>query len=171
MAHLPALTATKNIAKILEIITSFGMNIRGVYGEGTKAQGNMYQISNKQSLGITENEIIKNLKVITDKVIEQEKLARKYLLKNAVELEDKVYRSFGILANCKKISSEEAEQLISDIRLGTDLGIISELNDTKVNKLELYTKPANLQKYAGGQYNSYERDIKRAEIIKEIIVK
>lgn len=169
MAHLPALTVTKNIGKILDIITSFGMNIRGVYGEGSKAQGNMYQISNKQSLGVSENDIIKSLKVITDKVIEQEKLARKYLLKNSIELEDRVYRSYGILANCKKISSEETEQLISDIRLGTDLGIITELNDTKVNKLELYTKPGNLQKYAGSQYNSYERDIKRAEIIKEII--
>lgn len=169
MAHLPALTATKNIGKILDIITNFGMNIRGVYGEGSKAQGNMYQISNKQSLGISEDDIIKSLKAITDKVVEQEKLARNYLLKNSIELEDRVYRSYGILANCKKISSEEAGLLISDIRLGTDLGIIKELNDTKVNKLELYTKPANLQKYAGSQYNSYERDIKRAEIIKEII--
>lgn len=170
MAHLPALTETKNIGKILEIITSFGMNIRGVYGEGSKAQGNMYQISNKQSLGISENEVIKSLKVIIDKVMEQEKLARKYLLKNAIELEDKVYRSFGVLVNCKKISSEESEQLISDIRLGTDLGIIKELNDIKVNRLELYTKPANLQKYVGEQYNSYERDIKRAEVIKQIIL-
>jgi len=171
MAHLPALTATRNISKILEIITNFGMNIRGVYGEGTKAQGNMYQISNKQSLGISEQEIIKNLKIITDKVIEQEKIARQYLLKNAIELEDKVYRSYGILANCKKISSEEAEQLISDIRLGTDLGIIKELNDQKVNQIQLYTKPANLQKYMGKQYNSYERDIKRAEAIKQIMSK
>lgn len=170
MAHLPALTATRNIGKILDIITNFGMNIRGVYGEGSKAQGNMYQISNKQSLGISESDIIKALKSITDKVIEQEKLARKYLLKNSIELEDKVYRSFGILANCKRISSEEAEQLISDVRLGTDLGIIQELNDIKVNKLELYTKPANLQKYLGKQYNSYERDIKRAEVIKQIIM-
>ncbi len=171
MAHLPALTETRNIGKILEIITSFGMNIRGVYGEGSTARGNMYQISNKQSLGISESDIIKNLKVITDKVIEHEKMARKYLLKNAIDTEDKVYRAFGILDNCKKITSEEAEQLISDVRLGTDLGIIKELNDTKVNELDLYTKPANLQKYLGKQYNSYERDIKRAEVIKQIIAK
>lgn len=169
MAHLPGLTATRNIDKILEIITSFGMNIRGVYGEGSKAQGNMYQISNKQSLGVSESEIIKNLKIMVDKVIEQEKLARKYLLKNPIELEDKIYRSYGILANCRKMSSEEVEKLISDVRLGTDLGIVKELNDTKVNELELYTKPANLQKYVGKQYNSYERDIKRAEVIKQIL--
>jgi len=169
MVHLPALTETGNIQKILEIISNFGMDIRGIYGEGSKVQGNMYQISNKQSLGISEKEIVKSLKVITEKIIEQEKLARKYLLKNALDLEDKMYRSFGILAYSKKISSDEAKQLISDIRLGTDLGIIKEMNDLKVNKLEIYTRPANLQKYLGKQLNSYERDIQRAEVIKQII--
>lgn len=145
------------------------MDIRGIYGEGSQVQANMYQISNKQSLGISEGEIVKNLKVITEKIIEQEKLARKYLLKNEVELEDRIYRSFGILLYSRKISSKEAKQLISDIRLGTDLGILKEINDLKVNKLELYTRPANLQKYFGQQFNSYERDIKRAEVIKLIV--
>lgn len=169
MVHLPALTATGNIHKILEVINNFGMNIRGIYGEGSKAQGNMYQISNKQALGISEKEIIKNLKTITEKIIEQERLARKMLSKNSVELEDKVYRAFGIISNCKKIPSEEIRNLISDVKLGTDMGIIKELNDLKVNKLELYTKPANLQKYFGKKMDAYERDIKRAEVIKQII--
>ena len=83
MVHLPALTATGNIQKILDIISNFGMDIRGIYGEGSKIQGNMYQISNKQSLGISEMEIIKSLKVITEKIIEQERLARKHLGKNS----------------------------------------------------------------------------------------
>ena len=129
----------------------------------------MYQISNKQTLGISENEIINNIKIIVDKIIEQERLARKYLAKNSIELEDKVYRSYGVLSNCKKISSEEARELLSDVKLGTDLGIIRELTDLKVKKIELYTKPANLQKYLGEVQNDYERDIKRAEIIKQII--
>jgi len=169
MVHLPALTKTGNIRKILDIVNNFGMNIRGIYGEGSNTQGNVYQISNQQSLGISEKDIIKNLKIIKEKIIEQERLARKYLSKNSIDLEDKVYRAYGILANCKKITSEECRQLLSDIRLGTDLGIIDELNDLKVNKLELYTKPANLQKYLSKKIDSYERDIRRAEVIKQII--
>lgn len=169
MVHLPALTITGNINKVLEVVSDFGMNIRGIYGEGTKTKGNMYQVSNKQTLGISEEEIIKNLKLITEKIIEQERLARKYLTKNSIELEDKVYRAYGVLANCKKISSEECNKLLSDIKLGTDLGIIKELTDLKVNELEIYTKPANLQKYIGETCDEYTRDIKRAEVIKKII--
>ena len=169
MVHLPALAKTKNIRKVLEAISSFGMNIRGIYGEGTQSQGNIYQISNNQSLGLTEKEIIKNIKTITEKVIEQERLARKYLAKRQIDLEDKVYRAYGILTNAKKVSSEECRKLLSDIKLGTDLGIIRELNDAKVSKLELYTKPGNLQKYLGKKLDAYERDIQRAKVIKQII--
>lgn len=169
MVHLPALSKTRNIRKVLEVVNSFDMNIRGVYGEGSKTAGDIYQISNKQSLGITEEEIIKNLKVITDKVIEQEKLARKILTKKSIELEDKVYRAYGVLSNCKRLSSDECNSLLSDVKLGTDMGIIKELNDLKVKKLEIYTKPANLQKYVGQTLESYDRDIKRAEVVKKII--
>lgn len=169
MLHLPGLTATGNIRKILDIINSFGMNIRGIYGEGSKSQGDLYQISNKQSLGISEKDIIKNLELITDKIIEQERLARKHLGKNNIDLEDTVYRAFGILNNCKKISLSEAKELISEVKLGTDLGIIKEMTDSKVCKLDLYVKNANLQKYLGKQLEEYERDIKRAEVIKQII--
>ena len=169
MVHLPALTKTGNIQKVLHIINNFGMNIRGIYGEGSKAAGDMYQISNKQTLGVSEEEIINNMKIIVEKIIEQERLARKYLAKHSIELEDRVYRSFGVISNCKKISSEEAREILSDVKLGTDLGIIKELDDLKVKKLYLYTKPANLQKYLGEVNDNYERDIKRAEIIKNII--
>lgn len=169
MVHLPALNKTKNIAKVLQVVNNFNMNIRGLYGEGSRTQGDIYQISNKQSLGISEEDVIKNLKVITDKVIEQERLARKILAKREIELEDKVYRAYGVLSNAKKLTSEECNSLLSDIKLGTDLGIIKELNDLKVKKLETFTKPANLQKYIGQTLDAYSRDIKRAEIVKEII--
>lgn len=169
MVHLPGLARTGNINKILEVINSFGMNIRGIYGEGSKAAADMYQVSNKQTLGISEAEIVKNLQLITEKIIEQERLARKILARDSIELEDKVYRAYGVLTNAKKISSEEARDLLSEVKLGTDLGIIQELTDLKVKKLELYTKPANLQKYLGKQIDSYERDIKRAEVIKQIV--
>ena len=169
MVHLPGLTKTGNIRKILESINSFGMNIRGVYGENSEISGDMYQISNKKTLGLTEKEIVKNLKAITEKIIEQERVARKYLGKNTIDLEDKVYRSFGILNNCRKISSEETRKLLSDVKLGTDLGIIKELTDAKIAKLYLYTKPANLEKCLGEELDSYDRDVKRAEVIKNII--
>ena len=97
-------------------------------------------------------------------------MARKILAKNQIELEDKVYRAYGILANSRKLSSEEANILLSDVKLGTDMGIIKELNDLKVRKLEMYTKPANLQKYVGQTLDGYERDVKRAEIVKQIIM-
>ncbi len=134
-----------------------------------KWHGDMYQISNKQSLGISEEEIIKNLRIITEKIIEQERLARKILAKKQIELEDKVYRAYGVLSNSRKLTSEECNILLSDVKLGTDMGIIKELNDLKVKKLQTFTKPANLQKYVGQTLDTYARDIKRAEIVKEII--
>ena len=169
MVHLPGLTKTGNIRKILETINNFGMNIRGVYGEKSEVSGDMYQISNKITLGLSEDKIVKNLKAITEKIIEQERLARKYLGQNRIELEDRVYRSFGILLNSRKISYEEARKLLSDVKLGTDLGIITELTDAKIAKLYLYTKPANLEKYLGEELDKYDRDIRRAEVIKQII--
>ena len=169
MVHLPALTISGNVQKILGAVNGFNMNVRGLYGEGSNSQGNIYQISNKQSLGLSEEEIIKNMKIIIEKVIEQERIARKYLTKDSMELEDRVYRSYGILTNAKKITSEECKTLLSDVKLGTDMGIIKELDDLKVNKLNIYTKPANLQKYLGNKLEEYERDIKRAEVIKQIV--
>ena len=168
MVHLPALTKTRNVKKVLEAASNFGINISGVYGENSESTGDMYQISNKQTIGITEKEIIQNLKAIVDNIIKQERQARKFLAKDSIDLEDKIYRSYGILSNCKKISLDEARKLLSYIKIGTDLGILDELTDLKVRKLYLYTKPANMQKYLGEQYEALERDIKRAEVIKQI---
>lgn len=169
MVHLPALSKTKNTKKVLEAIHNFGINIRGVYGENTESTGDMYQISNQQTLGITEKENIQNLNVIVDKIMKQERKARKILAKDDIAFEDLIYRSYGILKYCKKISSEETRDLLSNIKLGTDLGILKELTDLKVQKLYLYTKPASLQKFLGEQYEALERDIKRAEVIRQIL--
>lgn len=167
--HLPALSKTGNIRKILEVVHDFNMDIRGEYGKTTKNQGDIYQISNKQTLGVTETEIIKNIKVIIRKIEEQERIARKMLVKESIELEDIILRSYGILTNCKKISYEETKELLSNIKLGTDLGILDNLTDLKIQKLYLYTKPANLQKYLGAKYDKIEQEEKRAEVIKRII--
>ena len=169
MVHLPALSKTKNTRRVLNAINSFGVSIRGIYGENSEGTGDMYQLSSRQTLGISEKEIVNNLNVIVEKVIDQERQARKMLAKDEIDLEDIIYRSYGILTNCRKISSEETRDLLSNIKLGTDLGILKELTDLKVQKLYLYTKPANLQKYLGTQYEAIERDIKRAEVISQIL--
>lgn len=169
IVHLPGLSKTQNISKILEAVNNLGMNIKNVYNEETRIKGNMYQISNKQTLGICEKDIIKNLKAIVDKIIEQERLARKILAKNQIDLEDKLYRSYGIITNARKISNEEMIRLMSDVRLGVDMGIIKEVTDLKVNKIEILSKPANLQKYFDENLDIFERDVKRAELVKKIV--
>lgn len=163
--HLPAISKTRNTRKVFDAIGDFGINIKEVY----KGKGDMYQISNKKTLGISEKEIVKNLKVIVQTVIEQERQARKLIAQDEINLSDLIYRSFGILSNCRKISSEEEIELLSNIKLGVDLGILDELTDVKVQKLYLYSKPANLQKYLGQKYDKEELEIKRAEVIKQII--
>lgn len=169
IVHLPALSKTQNLSKMLEAVNDLGMNIKDIYGEGNRIKGNIYQISNKQTLGIREKDIVKNLKAIADKIVEQERLARKILAKNQVELEDEIYRSYGILTNSRKITTEEMVKLMSDVRLGVDMGIIKEISDLKVNKLDILSRSANLQKYFGENLDVFDRNIKRAELVKKII--
>lgn len=169
MVHLPALEKTRNIDKVFYTISNFGVNVMGEYGQDNENEQNIYQISNKRTLGVTEKEIIENIKVVTNKLIEQERKARKFLAKDTIDLEDTIYRSYGLLCNCRKISLDEAQKLISNVKMGTDLGILKELNDSKIQKLILFTKPASMQKYLGEQYEPLERNIKRAEVIKQIM--
>ena len=169
IVHLPALTLTGNLSKVLRIVNNFGLSIKGVYGEGSQNYGDLYQISNNQTIGITEKEIIANVKNITEKIIEQERTARKYLCKNELELRDIVYRAFGVLTFASKLGTEECRKLLSEVKMGVDLGILNEIDDGKVKKLELYTKPGNLQKYVGKTLDGYEREIKRAEVVKQIV--
>ena len=169
IVHLPALTMTGNLAKVLRIINNLGMSIRGVYGEGTQNQGDLYQISNNQTIGLSEKEIMLNVKNISEKIIEQERTARKFLGQKELELDDRVYWAYGLLTNVRKLSSDECKKLISEVKLGVDLGIIKELDDSQIRKIELYTKAGNLQKYLGKAMDGYEREIKRAEVVKQII--
>ena len=167
--HLPALEKTKNIDKVFYNINNFGINIFGEYGQDNQNAQNIYEISNKITIGVTEQEIIENIKIVTNKLIEQERKARKYLANNSIELEDLIYRSYGLLCNCRKISLVETKKLISNVKMGVDLGILKELNDSKIQKLILYTKPANMQKFIGEKCEKLDLGIKRAKVIKQII--
>jgi len=169
LVHIPGLETTGNLRKMLNVVNNLGINVRGIYGEGTKAEGDIYQISNNQTLGITEKDISKNLNLIIQKIIEQERLTRKYLSKNSIKLEDKIYREYGILTNARRLSEKETLELLSNIKLGTDLGIIKELTDKKVLELMLYTKPGNLQKREGKELSVIDQEILRCEVIKQIV--
>ena len=102
-------------------------------------------------------------------MIEQERIARKILGKNQIELEDMVYRQYGILTNARKLKWQEVLELMSDVKMGTDMGLIQEIDDEMVAKIYFYSKPGNLQKYFGQSLDGYDRDIKRAKMIKQII--
>jgi len=167
MAHLPALVITKQINKVLHTITKLGLTARGLYGEGTEASGNFFQMSNQVSLGRAEEELIENIERILKEVIHQEQTAREALMtNNRVQLEDRIWRAFGILRHAKTMSSTEALDLLSAARLGVDLGIMNGLDRSVVNELFIFSQPAHLQKLEGKALSAKERDTKRAELIR-----
>ncbi len=168
MLHLPALVMTGYIRNILEACSKLGIAVRGLYGENTEASGNMFQISNQVTLGQTEEEIMSSITNITYQVVEQERLLRTELYKqNPFRFEDKVYRSLGILSQSRIMSSEEGLKLLSDVRLGVDMGIIKNVSVECLNELIISSQTANLQKAAGKSLSPDERDIRRAELIRK----
>ena len=169
MLHLPALRLTGKIEKVLEVVNKVNLNVRGVYGEGTEAIGDLYQVSNKISLGVTEEEIVENVKLIVQKLIEQERKAREYLKNQGETFEDRVSRTYGNLVYARKMTYSECAKLISIVRLGISMGIITEIDNKKLNKISILTKPATLQKYLKKELSAEERDIERAKVIKQII--
>ena len=170
MLHLPVLVMTRQINHVLDAIAKLSFTTRGLYGEGTQASGNFFQISNQVSLGQKEEEIIDNLKGVIRQVIDQERTARQNLFsKHLHMLEDKIWRSYGTLMNAHIITSQETIELLSMLRLGQDLGIIKELERSLINELFILTQPAHLQKIEKKKLSPQERDIKRADLIREKI--
>lgn len=167
MLHLPALVMTRQINQVLAAIAKLSFATRGLYGEGTQATGNFFQISNQVSLGHSETEIIDNINGLIRQIIEQENQARQLLLEqNRSMLEDKINRSFGILKSAHIINSQETTELISLVRLGCNLGMVKDINRRDINELFIITQPAHLQKIENKKLTSAERDLKRAEIIR-----
>ena len=168
MAHLPALVMTRQINKVLMAISKLSFASRGFYGEGTQAVGNFYQISNQVSLGHSETDIIQNINGLIRQVIEQEEQSRQALLvQNRAVLEDKIWRAWGILKSARIISSQETIELLSTVRLGVDVGIITDLAPTTLNELFIMIQPAHLQKIEGKKLGASERDVRRAQLIRE----
>ena len=143
------------------------MTARGFFGEGTQASGNFFQFSNQLTLGQQESEIVDGLERVMRQVIEHEKEARQHLLeKRRGKVEDQIWRAVGALKSARLMSSTEALGLLSLMRLGVDLGFISNLSKANLNALFLFTQPAHLQKLNGADLNAAERDQKRAELLR-----
>ena len=167
MMHLPGLVLTGRMNRIIPAINQLGLVVRGIYGEGSEALGNIFQISNQITLGKTEDEIVSDLTSVVQQIITQERLAREALVKTSnIQLEDRVFRSLGILSNARILGSKEAAICLSDVRLGIDLGYIENVSKTILNELMVLTQPGFLQQYAGGMLRSEERDYKRAAFIR-----
>lgn len=168
MLHLPALVMTSAIDRVMAAIAKLSFTTRGFYGEGTHAMGNFFQISNQVSLGPSEDEIIESINGLIRQIIEQELQARESLLsKNRPLLEDRINRSLGILKSARIISSQETIELLSMVRLGCDLGMINNIDRRVINELFIITQPAHLQKIENKKLSAQERDVRRAELIRD----
>ncbi|MDQ0418247.1 protein arginine kinase [Croceifilum oryzae] len=168
MVHLPALAMTQQLNRLIPAIMQVGLAVRGIYGEGSEALGQLYQVSNQVTLGQSEEEIIENLIGVVLQMIEHEQSARTRLTSiSIIQLEDRVYRSLGILAYSRIMDSKEAMKRLSDVRLGIDLGMIQDVGSNVMNELMVMIQPGFLQQYAGERLNPEERDIQRADLIRE----
>ncbi len=168
MLHLPALVMSKQINKVLQAITKLNLTARGFYGEGTEASGNFFQISNQVTLGHSEEDILDNIERIIKQVIGHEQNARKVLFEqDKAKIEDRIWRSFATLKNAHIITSKEAVDLFSKVRLGVDIGILKGLDIQTINRIFILIQPAHLQKIEGKLLSAQERDIKRAELIRK----
>lgn len=172
MLHLPCLTMTKHINSLTEAIRKMGLTVRGLYGEGTEAIGNLYQISNQTTIGESEEEIINKLNKLIIQIVNKERNVRDYLKeKKGLELEDKIYRSFGILKYSRLMSSKEAMNHLSALKLGFDSGYISNNFDINIFELMIDIMPATIQKKINGDLDKEQRDKIRADIIRKYLIK
>lgn len=164
MVHLPALVMTQQAGSVFRSLGQLGFAVRGLYGEGTEAIGNLYQLSNQVTLGQTEEEIIENLTTLACQIVEKEEKAREWLCQECpLRIQDRAGRAYGILQNAMILSSEEALDYLSDVRLGFDLGFLKkDLVLSELGELLIWAQPAFIQRYVGRVMATQERDVARA---------
>ena len=168
MVHLPALVLSEQINQIIQAVNKIGLAVRGLYGEGTEAMGNLFQVSNQTTLGEKEDEIITRLNQVIEKIIEHEQNARQLLLQKRLgTLLDQVGRAFGVLTHAYSMTSKEALNLLSFMKLGIDLGFFPDGHRPVIDELFMETQPAHLQKSSPQKLQVEERDALRAGIIRE----
>ena len=168
MLHLPGLVLSELINQVIQAVSKIGLAVRGLYGEGTEAMGNLFQISNQTTLGEREDDIINRLSKVIETIIEKEHDARQVLLqKKPNTLSDQIGRAYGVLTYAHAMASKEALNLLSIIKLGVDLGAFPEERRFSIDELFIETQPAHLQKTSQQKLNAEERDHLRAQIIRE----
>ena len=172
MMHLPGLVLLGQMHRIIEVSTQLGMAVRGFYGEGTEAYGNVFQVSNQQTLGFNETEIVNNVLGLAKQVVEQERSARRMLMSDSgEELADRVWRAYGILRYARSISGQEALGLLSTVRLGIDMGIIGDLSPGIFTDLILATRSCIVDRMAHTEkMEKAERKRLRAQLIRERLI-
>lgn len=171
MVHLPALVELGYIDGVLKAANQIGLAVRGIYGEGSQAKGSIFQISNQLTLGRKEEDILGNIKGLSKQLISKELEARSFLYKNqGMKFEDKIYRSMGILKNARIIDSNESMNLLSNVKLGIEMGLIDNMKSRDIDKLFIEIQPSH-QQMMSGQSKAQERDIKRAEYLRRELSK
>jgi len=169
MMHLPCLVMLNQTEKIFEAIAKLGLTVRGLYGEGSASSGNIFQISNQVTLGVSEEDIIDKLNRIIQQIIDHELNSRNKIVKtDKVQIEDKIFRAYGTLRNARIISYSETIQLLSLLWLGQGLKLL-DIDKKKINELFLLTQPCHIQVKHDKNLAPIERDIKRAELIRQLI--
>ncbi|MDR1959168.1 MAG: protein arginine kinase [Planctomycetaceae bacterium] len=167
MLHLPAVTISQEIEKVFRGLQKLNLAVRGIYGEGSQALGDFYQISNQITLGRSEEELMQQVREIVDRIVQYEQKARESLMhddKNSVY--DRASRALGILQSARTMSSEEAMHLLSSVRLAVNLGILEVPAIPLINELLLYIQPAHLQRLNNSELSVPERDLARAEFLR-----
>jgi protein arginine kinase len=168
MLHLPGLVLGEQINPIIQSVNKLGLAVRGLYGEGTEALGNVFQVSNQMTLGETETTIVERLEKVLAQIIEHEENARQTLLEKKPKVVfNHIGRAYGILANAHSISSKETMNLLSLMRLGVDMGLFPGAERSLVDELFILTQPAHLQKQFSDKLSAEERDLLRADMVRE----
>jgi protein arginine kinase len=172
MLHLPGLVLSEQINQIIQSVNKLGLAVRGLYGEGTEALGNVFQVSNQMTLGETETDIVERLNKVLLQIIEHEENARVLLLEKKPKMVfNHIGRAYGILANAHSISSKETMNLLSLMRLGVDLGHFPKVERGLIDELFIITQPAHLQKQFSEKLAAEERDLLRADMVRERLKK
>lgn len=168
MLHLPGTVLAEQINPIIQSVNKLGLAVRGLYGEGTEALGNVFQVSNQMTLGETELTIVERLEKVLSQIIEHEENARETLLeKKSWVVYNQIGRAYGVLANAHSISSKETMNQLSMMRLGLDLGLFPTVDRSLVDELFILTQPAHLQKQHAEKLSAEERDLLRADMLRE----